>query len=108
MARDDWPGNYAGSIMEEARRKGIVPDHDEAETRRRMDELQRERDAREQPIARRRANLPPERIIADVLRGKRPKIGSTTLRRSYEIVAALEKAGWRIEKADDPPGDMEE
>ena len=101
MGRDDWAGNYAGSMIDDLRSKGIIPEYDEAETHRRMEELSTEREAKDQAIARRRANLPPERIIADVLRGKRPKIGRAIDRKAYEIVAALENAGWRIAKADD-------
>jgi hypothetical protein len=108
MGRDDWPGSYTGSMMDDLRRKGIIPEHDEAETHRRMDELQREREAKDQAVARRHANLRPERIIADVLRGKRPQIGRAIERKADEIIAALDKAGWRIEKADDPSGDVEE
>jgi hypothetical protein len=108
MGGDDWPEmSYMGAMMADLCRKGIAPEHDEAEARRRMDELQRQREAKDQAIVRRRANLPPVRIIADVLRGKRPKIGRAIERKAHEIVAALDKAGWHIKKADDPSGDTE-
>jgi hypothetical protein len=72
-----------------------------------MDELSAEREARDQTIAQRRANLPPERIIADVLRGERKRIGRATERKAREIMAALDRAGWRIAKTDGMPGDAE-
>ena len=99
--------SYTGAMMANLRRKGIAPAHDEAETRRRTDELSAEREAKEQAIAQRRANLPPERIIADVLRGEKRSIGRATERKAHEIVAALYKAGWRIEKGGEAPEDAD-
>lgn len=108
MARDDWPEmSYTGAMMADLRRKGIAPAQDDAAAQRQMEQWRKEREAKEQAAAQRRANLPPERIIVDVLRGKKPRAGRATERKAHEIVAALYKAGWSIERLREMPGDAD-